>query len=201
MGSEMCIRDSKYPEEAWFPESADEATEVILGLTSSVAEGGIDATGPTDWAAVIGQDNSNVNCNSAATFTSGGTLSTYLAFQNCEGAAEDRCAPLTAIIITDGEADEASQPDIVKVHKSFAGLRNGRNVKTYVVGFVADGKLNPFGRETVNDFACAATGAGDVGGDPNDPCNAGSLTHGFDTCKDPNDPNNECAFMLSLIHI
>ena len=70
----------KYGDEVWYPASAEEAEETILSLTSATAEGGIDAMGPTEWERVIGQTSSTVTCNSAATWTSGGTISTYLEF-------------------------------------------------------------------------------------------------------------------------
>jgi hypothetical protein len=190
--------DGKYPLEEWFPTDQDEANETILSLTSSVAEGGIDAMGATDWSAVIGQTTSNVQCGAASTFTNGGTISNYLGFQQCDDDTADRCAPLTAIIITDGDMDEDTSTDVQKVHKSFAGLRNNRKVKTYVVGFVAAGKLNALGDETVNAMACAATGGGTQQGDSAHPCLADAdVAHNFDTCKDPSDPESECAFMAA----
>ena len=184
-----------YPDEEWFPADEADALKTVLGVVSPMAEGGLDATGPTDWEAVIGQSNSNVQCNSSSTFTSAGTVSTYLGFQRCDGTTADRCAPLTAIIITDGEADEDSAARMKQVHTSFGNLRKGRKTNTYVVGFAADGKENVWGRSTVNDFACAATGGGMD--DPDDPCNSTADNNNFDTCKDPSDPNNECAFMAA----
>jgi hypothetical protein len=94
--------------------------------------------------------------------------------------------------------DEDSGVDVQKVHKSFAGVRNNRKVKTYVVGFAAAGKLNALGDETVNAMACAATGGGTQQGNPAHPClaDAGDA-HNFDTCKDPSDPDDECAFMAA----
>ncbi len=187
----------KYDE--WYPMTNDEASDVLLGLTSRMSEGGMDVAGTTPWLQAIGETNSSAPVVANSPFSNGGTISKYIEWVRTVEPA-DVCSPIATVLITDGEPTDTSGSPLSsqswkKLNGNLAGLRNDRDSKVYVVGFFIDpSSNNPAGNPAINDMACAGTGAGDTNNI--NPCTvAASDAHNFDTCRDPSDPENDCAFL------
>ena len=193
------LNDGSIKYDEWYPMSSEEASQAVMNMTDRMRSGGMDVAGSTPWLNAIGETNSSVPVVANSPFSNGGTISKYIEWVRTVEPA-DRCSPIATVLITDGEPSDPSGGSLSaanwrKLNKRLAGLRDDRETKVYVVGFFIDpNSSNPAGNASINDMACAGTGAGDA--DDTNPCTAdASDAHNFDTCRDPSDPANDCAFL------
>jgi hypothetical protein len=170
---------------AWGPATEQEATALVLSHTSPLVQGGVDAVGYTPWYSTIGP------IPAAPTQSNGynahTTVSSYLAFvRNVQ--SPDVCAPTAAVLVTDGTPYPANEGGW-RLYRRLANLRTQLDTRVYVVGFFLEGE------DELNAMACAGAGACD-GTQCDTPCDD-QPTHDWDTCANPADPANGCAFLAS----
>ncbi|HET6586091.1 MAG TPA: type IV pilin biogenesis protein, partial [Nannocystaceae bacterium] len=161
------------------PASEEAAKTSVLAAVAPLVEGGVDAVGGSPWKSVIGEIPASApNTNAVYGHTS---VASYLKFL-AEVDATDACAPTSVVIVTDGRATAGEGG--AELYTRLAALRETLNVKTYVVGFLADDAV-------LDDMACAAAGACD--GSCSTPCDD-TPTDAWDTCADKTDPTTGCSF-------
>ncbi|MCA9687603.1 MAG: VWA domain-containing protein, partial [Myxococcales bacterium] len=117
------------------------------------------------------------------------TVASYLAFLTTV-ADEDMCRPTMAILVTDGQPDPWASQGGEELYSRLAKLRKRLGVKVYLVGFGQGAYNNQTAWERMHHIACAAAGADDTFA----PC-SGSNDYGWDTCADPEDPADGCAWL------
>lgn len=177
------------PVDARGPASPDDSREQVRGVTAPMTEGGVDASGSTPWASAIGSVPGIPTYDNRP--FSHSTVASYLRFVT-SAAAGDRCAPTSAVILTDGEPYPSWSEGGSLLYERLSALRNELGVKTYIVGFFV-------GANEINQMACAANGAcGGGGGGCWAPCNNISPNN-WDTCSDPTDHGNECAYLANSV--
>jgi hypothetical protein len=167
----------------WGPVDAQAAMDTVLAHSGTMVQGGVDSGGGTPWSSTIGPiPAAPSQSNSIFTHT---TVGSYLKFvTNIE--TPDVCAPTAAILITDGEPSNNEGGS--GLYTRIADLRKDLNVQVYVVGFFLGGSA------ALNDMACAGAGACD--GTCSTPCDDASADN-WDTCRDPADPANNCAYVAN----
>lgn len=163
------------------PASIEEATAKVLALTDTLPNGGVDATGGTPWKSVVGP------IIQAPAQTNGvfshSTIASYLRFtRNIDDS--DLCVPLAAVLVTDGDPSPSNEGGS-GLHSRLSALRTKLGARVYVVGFL-------HGTNSLNNMACAAAGSDD----DKSPC-WGTPSKDWDTCFNPDDPKNECAFLAN----
>ncbi len=167
------------------PSSEEEAREAVLAHTSSMVNGGVDAAGYTPWRSTIGPI-PNAPTQSNAIYAHS-TVSSYLAFVN-NIESPDVCAPTAAVLITDG-APFPNTEGGWRLYQRLAALRNELGAQVYVLGFFIASDVE------LNAMACASAGACD-GVWCTTPCNDAPADD-WDTCFNPDDPENECAYQAT----
>ncbi|RMG94295.1 MAG: type IV pilin biogenesis protein [Deltaproteobacteria bacterium] len=177
----------KYPPSKFGPTSEADADTTTAAMVAPMIEGGVDADGGTPWTDAIGSVNvtpPDTNAHFGHT-----TVASYLKFVN-EAETPDLCAPTAAVLVTDGQPNCAQgwPYDCSTLYRRLSDLRTELGVETYVVGFLE-------GSYVLNRMACAAAGSC-KGGCGNNPC-GGTPADDWDTCQDPNDHWNKCAFVTS----
>ncbi len=173
------LASSSVPASDHGPASEDAAKAAVLSAVAPLVEGGLDAVGGSPWASVIGTiPGSAPNTNATYGHTS---VASYLKFL-AEVDATDACAPTSVVIITDGSPTAGEGG--TTLYQRLAALRETLNVKTYVVGFLAEGP-------ELDAMACAGAGACD--GSCSTPCDD-TPTKNWDTCADSTNPATACAF-------
>ena len=201
--SEAVIDSPAVPANAKGPLSPDDASVMFDGLTSETHLGGLDVTGGTPWRTAVGDVDSYVSFNAqgqpvANTNTlksnaefSHESIASYLAFLTSVADA-DICRPTMAILLTDGQPDPWSSEGGSTLFYRLAKLRKKLGVKTYMVGFSEAGYNDPTAWTRMHQIACAAAGANSS----SSPCTGGN-NYNWDTCANPNDPVNGCAWLAS----
>lgn len=172
------------------PATAEDAHNTLVSLTSHPMYGGMGAQSGTPWSTAIG----DVLYLPTDPFPSGptnaayshNTVASYLSLMaHPDLGGTSACAPLSLVVITDGEPSPASSEGGTGLYSRLSALRTQLGVKTYVVGFTLDST-------ELNNMACAAAG----GGGSTTPC-VSSPAGGFDTCRDSDNPTTDCAFLAS----
>ncbi|MEX1362597.1 MAG: hypothetical protein AB1Z98_05685 [Nannocystaceae bacterium] len=164
------------------PATEGQAIDQVLAHTSPLIYGGVDSIGFTPWASTIGDiPGATLTSNAINSHT---TVASYLTFVS-RIPTPDQCAPTAAVLITDGEPYPASEGGPV-LYERLADLRRELGADVYVVGFFTDNAL------ALNDMACAGAGACD-GFSCSSPCDD-APTDAWDTCANPEDPANGCAY-------
>lgn len=176
------------------PASQDDATELISGLTSPMIEGGIDAHWDTPWSAAIGNVSNHVTVGAGGNLTDVGVLASNGEFQHDTVASylsyvvtnteADLCVPTVAVVVTDGEPSPGFGG--TTLYSNLSKLRRILGVKTYVVGFFQSGS-------SLTNMACAAAGSQNT----TSPCLEFDNAYDWDTCRDPNAPTTNCAFLAN----
>jgi hypothetical protein len=201
--SEAVLAAPDVPVNAKGPLSPDDASVMFNGLTSATHLGGLDVTGGTPWRTAVGDVDSFVSFNAqgqpvanANTFKSNaefshGSVASYLAFLTSVADA-DICRPTMAILLTDGQPDPWASEGGPILFERLAKLRKKLGVKTYMVGFSEGGWSNATAWTRMHQIACAAAGANGS----TSPCTEGN-NYNWDTCANPNDPVNGCAWLAS----
>ena len=200
--SQAAIDSMAIPQSAKGPRDEDEAANLVLGLTGDTDEGGLDAANGTPWATSVGDPDWYVTKNgnqltpklgaipqSNAPF-SHTTITSYLSLMMTI-SSQDLCVPTAAVLISDGQPSPWSTEGGTTLYSRLRKIRAVLGVKTYMVGF-SDGFLNnATAWSRLQGMACAAAGSTDVGS----PCsNINNSPYNWDTCRDPNDPANGCAW-------
>ncbi|HLT37905.1 MAG TPA: hypothetical protein VK034_16585, partial [Enhygromyxa sp.] len=201
--SEAVIASPQVPIDQKGPLDEDDASVMFDGLTSEMHLGGLDVTGGTPWRTAIGDVDSYVSIDaqgkpvakpavpkSNAEF-SHTTVASYLSFLTTI-AEQDICRPTMAILLTDGQPDPWSSEGGSTLYSRLAKLRKKLGVKTYVVGFSEGSWNNATAWDRMHHIACAAAGANNT----TTPCN-GSNNYNWDTCSDPDDPEDGCAWLAN----
>lgn len=168
------------------PASADDANNVVMGLTAHAMYGGVGAQSGTPWSTAIG----DIPYTSADPLPPGlsnapyahSSVASYLALMSHPDlGGSNGCSPVSLVVITDGEPSPSSEGGS-GLYRRLRELRTRLDVKTYVVGFTLSST-------TLNRMACAAAGGGG-----SDPC-TGSPPTNYDTCRDPTRPGSACAYL------
>ena len=198
--SQAVIDTPEVPDDAKGPLDSDDAAVMFDGLTSDNHLGGIDVSGGTPWRVAIGnvdwQVANGVNglvpkpatpmSNAAFSHT---TVASYLSFLTTVGDA-DVCRPTIAILVTDGQPDPWETQGGSELYSRLAKLRKRLGVRVYLIGFGQGAWNDPVAWERMHHMACAAAGANST----NAPCD-GSNDYDWDTCRDPSDPQDGCAWL------
>lgn len=170
------------PTDAWGPASQDEALQEVMWKTNPLIEGGLDVSGGTPWATVIGDlPSTAVQSNEAGSHTS---VSSYLKFI-ADLDTTDFCTPTSVVMVTDGVPSPGEGG--ATLYRRLAALRDELGVRTYAVGYFTGGSTE------INNIACAATGACD-GSVCSTPCDD-IPAHSWDTCRDEANPATNCAYV------
>ena len=201
--SEAVLASPQVPADAKGPLDPDDAAVMFGGLTSKSHLGGLDATGGTPWRSAIGDVDTFVSIDgqgkpvakvalpkSNAEF-SHTTVASYLSFLTTV-AEQDICRPTMAILLTDGQPDPWADEGGSTLYSRLSKLRKKLGVKTYMVGFSEGSWNNATAWERMHHIACAAAGANST----SSPC-TGSNNYDWDTCANPDDPENGCAWLAS----
>lgn len=164
------------------PKSEAQARATVLSLAGRLVDGGVDVSGGTPWRSVVGSITGSPPQSNAP--FSHSTVASYLRFsQNV--SADGLCVPHAAVLITDGDPDPVSTEGGSGLHSRLSQLRTELGAKVYVVGFVHASR-------SLQNMACAAAGSDNS----SSPC-VGNPANEWDTCANPSDPVNGCAFLAS----
>jgi len=175
------LSGSGVPAALWGPADADTASTSVLQKTSPMHAGGVDATGGTPWATVVGVTSGNPAQTND--YNSHSSVASYLEFVTTL-TDESVCVPTAAVLISDGVPSSGFGGSLL--YERLAALRRELGVETYVVGFFLGGG-------EINNMACAAAGACTGGTGCSSPCDD-TPTNDWDTCSDPDNPSGECAW-------
>lgn len=200
--SEAVIASPQVPANAKGPLSPDDASVMFDGLTSKSHLGGLDVTGGTPWRTAIGDVDSYVTIVGGKPQAKAGllksnaefshtTVASYLSFLTTV-AEQDICRPTMAIMLTDGQPDPWADEGGSVLYSRLAKLRQKLGVKVYMVGFSQGGWANQTAFDRMHHIACAAAGANSTTA----PCD-GTNNYNWDTCADPNNPDEGCAWLAS----
>jgi hypothetical protein len=120
------------------------------------------------------------------------SVSSYLTFMRL---VEDDalCRPVTLIVVSDGQPTPWNIEGGATLYERFRSIRRLLSVKTYIVAYTESVFDNPTNFKRVHRMACAASGADSI---PS-PCSGGNTFSNWDTCRDPDDPANGCAWLTS----
>jgi hypothetical protein len=199
--SEAVIASPQVPIDAKGPLDSDDAAVMFDGLTSKAHLGGLDVTGGTPWRTAVGDVDTYVSIDaqgkpvaklalpkSNAEF-SHTTVASYLSFLTTI-AEQDICRPTMAILLTDGQPDPWDSEGGSTLYSRLSKLRKKLGVKVYVVGFSQGGWSNTTAFDRMHHIACAAAGANNT----TSPC-GGTNNYNWDTCANPDDPDDGCAWL------
>lgn len=180
------LSNTPIPSSNWGPASEAESESLVTAMVSPMIEGGVDADGGTPWTNVIGTvPNNPPQDNSPFSHT---TVASYLKFVQTVESTEV-CAPTSAVLVTDGDpACHQNGTNCDTLYRRLSALRTELDVPVYVVGFFTNSYV-------LNRMACAAAGSC-TGGCGGNPC-GGAPQDNWDTCEDPNNHWNSCAFVAS----
>ena len=184
------------------PWSIDDAWFMFDAISSKNYTGGADSSGGTPLKDAVGDLSKYVNIDLDDNITgpkgalemsnkpfSHSNAASYMAFLRL---AEDDaiCRPATMIIVSDGIPDPWSSQGGTNAYTRLRSFRRVLGIPTYLVAFTEEVYAAALNNERINQIACAATGANsDV-----DPCGGGNDFSQWDTCADPLDPANNCAW-------
>ncbi|KIG13947.1 hypothetical protein DB30_07363 [Enhygromyxa salina] len=201
--SKAVIDDPNIASEDKGPRSLADAWVMFDGITAKSYAGGADVTGGTPMAVAMGvmeylvhlDQNDNITGPKPALPMTNkpfghDTIASYLAFMRV--SEEDAmCRPVTMIIVSDGVPDPWNKQGGAKLYERLRSIRRLLGVKTYMVAFTEEVYSNPINHERVHEIACAAAGGDSI---PT-PCSGGNDFAHWDTCANPDDPANGCAWL------
>jgi hypothetical protein len=200
--SENVINDPAIKPQDKGPLSEEDQWLMFDGMTSKVWEGGVDVSGNKPFIEVIGdleqyltfggglpQPTGNIVQSNAQ--LSHPNVASYLAFISTVSDA-DVCRPMAAIFLTDAMPEDYKVSDNKQLYSNMRKFRALLGVRTYVVGFSNEWWNNGLAWDGLNLLACAANGAKNT----SIPCGGGTDFE-WDTCQDPEDNHNACAYRVS----
>lgn len=199
--SQAAIDSMAIPQSQKGPKDKQEAVDLVLGLTGDTDEGGLDAHYGTPWASSVGDVDTYVTINGNTITPKPGmipqsnapfshrTITSYLSLMSTI-SQQDTCVPTAAVLISDGQPSPWSTEGSTTLYSRLREIRTKLKIKTYVVGF-SEGFLNDATSwSRLQGMACAAAGSSNVWS----PCNDNANPYQWDTCRDPNDQFNGCAW-------
>jgi hypothetical protein len=184
------------------PRSQADADMMFDAITDKTFAGGADATSGTPMATAIGTSEymvtsvDGVITGPKAALTQSNrpfsqpTVSSYLAFMRIAESG-GLCRPMSLIIVTDGQPDPWASQGGTALYGRLRSVRRLLGVKTYVVAYNAGVYANATTFTRTHQIACAASG----GNDTIAPCTGGNDHNDWDTCRNPDDPANDCAWL------
>jgi hypothetical protein len=179
------LSDTAIPSDNWGPADHEASLSTTLAKTAPLIEGGVDAVGGTPWADAVGAiPGTPTEDNRAGAHDS---IASYLSFVTT-AAESTSCAPMNVVLLTDGAPSPAAQGGSL-LYERLAALRNELGASVYVVGFFLGGS-------DLNEMACAGAGACSGGSGCGSPCDDDPAAD-WDTCADPDDPENNCAYLAN----
>jgi hypothetical protein len=201
--SKAAIDDVNVADKDKGPMSLDDAWVMFDGITAKNYAGGADVTGGTPMAVAMGVTENMVKTDvegnllgpkpalpwSNAPFAHE-SIASYLSFLRLV-EEDELCRPVTMIIVSDGVPEPWDKQGGAKLYERLRSIRRILGVKTYMVAFTEEVYANPTNWEHVHEIACAASGADSI---PT-PCSGGNTFGFWDTCADPDDPANGCAWL------
>ncbi|PRQ10226.1 type IV pilin biogenesis protein [Enhygromyxa salina] len=187
------------------PRTQADADLMFNGIVDKTFAGGADAASGTPMAVAMGVPeymvtsdiNGNITGAKPAMTKSNRpfaqpTIASYLAFMRL-AETDQLCRPMSMIIVTDGQPDPWASQGGTKLYQRLRSVRRLLGVKTYMVAYTEGVYDNPTTLEQTHNMACAAAGANDT----TNPCAGGNDHNDWDTCNDPTDPVNGCAWLSS----
>jgi hypothetical protein len=202
--SEAALADNAIPISQKGPLTLDDAWLMFDGITSKTYTGGADVLGGTPMSTSLGVVENLVNINNQTDTVESAkpslpwtnavfghtSVSSYLSFLRL--VDEDAlCSPVTLIIVSDGQPDPWNNEGGSKLYERLRSIRRLLGVKTYMVAFTQEVNADPVNMQRLHEIACAASGADSI---PT-PCLGGNTFANWDTCANPDDPENECAWL------
>lgn len=176
------IESANHENNPYIPDSRADATSIVLGHTNPLISGGLDASNNTPWSEAIGEwSDGSTHDNRPIAHT---TVSSYVSYVKSLGEKGGVCSALSVILITDGKPNDTDG-----LYRRLADLRLKGEADVYVVGF-------GYKADELNDMACAAAGSSNTGNNSN-PCNDSNEDLKWETCYDPEDRKNKCAYVAS----
>ena len=184
------------------PLSAEDAAMMFDGMTRRVFEGGVDVSGNKPLLEVIGDLDEYLDFSGAVPEPRPGllnsnaalshdTVASYLAFISTV-TDQDICRPMAVILLSDAMPEGYKANDGKPIYKVLRKFRLKLGVPTYVVGFSNEWWNNGLAWDGLNLIACAANGSSNT----SIPC-GGSSPFAWDTCQDPTDHKNACAYRVA----
>lgn len=184
------------------PLSAEDQWMVFDGMTSPAWQGGVDVSGNKPFFEVIGDLDDYLTFGGGVAQAGPGllhsnaalshdTVASYLAFISTV-TESDICRPTAVIFLTDAMPEDYKPANAKPLHDDLRKFRSKLGVRTYVVGFSNEWWNNGTAWDGLNLFACAAAGADNT----SIPCGGGNQ-YDWDTCQDPDDPKDACAYRVS----
>lgn len=200
--SESVLAAADIPPEDKGPLTQEDAALIFGGMTSKVWEGGVDVSGGKPFIEVIGDLDNYLNFNGGVPEPGAGLVksnaqfahddvASYLAFVSTV-TEEDICRPQAVIFLTDAMPTDYKPGQNKEMYTRLRKFRAKLGVRTYAVGFSNEWWNNGTAWDGLNLFACAANGATNTA----IPCGGGSPFE-WDTCEDPDDPKNACAYRVA----
>ncbi|EDM75360.1 type IV pilin biogenesis protein, putative [Plesiocystis pacifica SIR-1] len=187
------------------PLTEADANVMLMGAVDEMYAGGADVTGGTPMAVAMGVTEYLIKTDNQGKITgpkpaltmsnapfAHPTIASYLAFMRVHDQSA-MCAPLSMIVVTDGQPDPWWKQGGAKLYERMRSIRRILGVKTYFVAFSDGVASDPLKFERVHEMACAASGADSI---PT-PCDGGNELFNWDTCRNPEDPANDCAYLAS----
>jgi hypothetical protein len=202
--SEAAIADNAIPVADKGPLSLDDAWLMFDGITAKSYAGGADVLGGTPMSTSLGVVENLVNIDKPNDTLKSAkptlpwnnkvfghdSVSSYLAFLRLVDE-DELCRPVTLIIVSDGQPDPWNNEGGAKLYERLRSIRRLLGVKTYMVAFTQEVNSDPVNLARIHEIACAASGADSI---PS-PCTGGNTFANWDTCANPEDPENECAWL------
>jgi hypothetical protein len=200
--SEAALADNTIPVTGKGPMDLDDAWVMFDGVTSKSYAGGVDVLGGTPTATSLGTVSNYVNLvNNMVTtkklalpWTNAPfeheTVASYLSFMRLVDD-DGLCRPLSLIMVTDGQPDPWLNEGGSKLYERLYNIRRLLGVKTYMVAFTQEVNSDPTSFARIHEMGCAASGADSFV----TPCLGGNTFSNWDTCANPADPENGCAWL------
>ncbi|PRQ03339.1 hypothetical protein ENSA5_16930 [Enhygromyxa salina] len=185
------------------PRSQADAELMFNGIVDKTFAGGSDAASGTPMAVAMGVPEYMVKTDINGNITgakpaltqsnrpfSHPTIASYLAFMRL--AEEDQlCRPMTMIVVTDGQPDPWASQGGSKLYSRLRSVRRVLGVKSYIVAYTEGVFADATTFARTHEMACAAAG----GNSDVTPCDGGNDHNDWDTCYNPEDPANDCAWL------
>ncbi len=185
------------------PLTPEDAWTMLSGAVDENYGGGLDVTGGTPMAVAMGVpeylvtvDNEGNMLGPKAALTQSNapfshqTIASYLAFMRL-AEKDELCRPVTMVVVTDGQPDPWWKQGGTTLYERLRSVRRLLGVKSYIVAFTEEVWNDPVNFVRTHEMACAAAGADST----LTPCTGGNSWGNWDTCFNPNDPANACAWL------
>ncbi|MFO7562685.1 MAG: hypothetical protein R6X02_08565 [Enhygromyxa sp.] len=200
--SQGVVESPNFAPEDKGPLSEEDQRLMFDGMTRKLWEGGVDVSGNKPFIEVLGDLDDHLSFGGGLPEPKPGLLesnaqlshssvASYLAFVSTV-TETDVCRPTALIFLTDAMPEDYSPSQNKDLYTVMRKFRAKLGVRTYVVGFSNEWWNQGMAWDGLNLFACSANGANNT----SIPCGGGSPFN-WDTCQDPTDQKNACAYRVS----